>query len=340
MASMDVFNSNAFSMTSLTAAIETGPYKPRLLGELGIFEQVPIRTTTAWVEKKNGKLAILNTTSRGAINNVRSPVTRTGVNLRIPHVPYFQSVLADDVQNIRAFGSETELMGVAEYVNDQLIAMKNDHEVTHEFHRIGALKGIVYDGDNSTVIYNLQTEFGLNVQTQNWAAADASFAPTVTAAIRKIADKLGNESFSRVVCLCGNSHFDGIVKHASMSAAYDRWRDGEFLRMSHIGPAWYAAATAGFQYQNVLFINYRGTIGDVTFIPDTEAYYFPVGVPGLFREVIAPADFMETVNTKGRKYYAKMEPLPFDKGMQLHTQSNVLAICTRPDCVVKSTYTP
>lgn len=338
MASLDIFSSNAFSLTSLTNAIETAPYKPRMLGALGLFKQMPIRTLVAWVEKKNNKLSVLNTANRGTVVDVRSATPRTAVPIAVPHVPYFQTVIADDIQGIRQFGSETELESVASYVNDQLEAMKQDHEVTHEYHRIGALKGIVLDGDGTTEIVNLFTKFGLSQTVLNWYTNDVSFAPHVTAVIRTIANKLGGETFGTILAICGNTYFDKVVGHASMTAAYERWRDGEFLRMSHLGPAWYSAATAGFGYQNVLFVNYRGQIGDLSFIEDNAAYFVPSDVEDFFEEVISPADFMETVNTRGKKFYARQEPLAFNKGVRLHTQSNVLALNKRPDLVVKSVW--
>ena len=50
---------------------------------------------------------------------------------------------------------------------------------------------------------------------------------------------------------------------------------------------------------------------------------------------IAPGDFIETVNTRGIKIYAKQERMKFDKGIELHTQSNVLYMCTRPAALVR-----
>jgi len=340
MVAVDAFNSSMFNTQSLSAAIMLAPHKPRLLGALGVFNEKPIRTTTAWVEKQGNRIALINTANRGTVKDVRDSIPRNAFAFRVPHVPYFQTVLADDIQNIRAFGSESELQGLAQYINEQLVAMRDDHEATQEFHRIGAMKGTILDADNSTVIVNLYTQFGLAQPTQNWAAADAHFGPTATAVIRKIADALGSDVFTGIVALCGDGYFDGIIKHASMTAAYERWRDGEFLRVSHLGPEWAAVAANGFMYQNILFYNYRGKIGDVTFIPTNEAYYFPTGIRDFFQEIIAPADFSETVNTLGQRYYAKQERMQFDKGVQLHTQSNTLAMCTRPDAVVKSTYTP
>lgn len=340
MASIDIFSSNAFSMSNLTNALNLAPYKPQMLGGLGLFTEKPIRTTVAWIEKKGNRLSLLNTANRGTVKDVRSTKKRTAIPFEVPHVPYFQTVLADDIQNVRAFGSETELEAMGSYVNEQLEGMRDDHEVTHEFHRAGAVKGVIYDGDGTTVIYNLFTAFDLTQVSVNFDGANDSFAPTATSIIRTMADKLGGGTFSGILALCGNTYFDGVVGHTSMQAAYELWRNGEFLRNSYIGPAWYTAAASGFVFQNIMFVNYRGKIGDVSFIADTEAYYIPTGVPQLFQEVIAPGDFMETVNTLGRKLYAKQERIAFDKGVELHTQSNVLAMCTRPDAIIKSTYTP
>jgi hypothetical protein len=75
----------------------------------------------------------------------------------------------------------------------------------------------------------------------------------------------------------------------------------------------------------------------VDFIPTAQARLFPVGAPRLFGTYYAPADFVETVNTVGLPVYAKQERMPFDKGVQLHTQSNPLPLCLKPRVLVKAT---
>ena len=338
MASIDIFNDDAFSMTSLTDSIAVAPYKPKMLGSLGLFQPKPQRTTTAWIEKVGSRLHILQTAPRGAVENVRSSDKRKAYPFRIPHVPQFQTVLADDIQNVRATGSETELKAMASHVNEQLIGMRNDHEVTHEYHRIGALKGLILDADGST-IYDLFDEFNLTQTTHSFVGTVSSLTDMFTGIIRTIANKCGNDVPSRILCLCGDEYFDAIVGHDTMKSAYDRWRDGEFRRVSQLGPAWYEAASMnGFEQQNILFLNYRGQIDSTRFIETDEAYYVPVGIPGLFQEVIGPADTTETVNTLGKLIYVMQERMKFNKGIELHSQSNALEICTRPDVIVKSTY--
>jgi Phage major capsid protein E len=64
-------------------------------------------------------------------------------------------------------------------------------------------------------------------------------------------------------------------------------------------------ARGSFEYAGILFEEYRGRVGSVDFTDASKAYFFPVGVPGLFRQYNAPADFVETANTIGLPRYAK-----------------------------------
>jgi Phage major capsid protein E len=80
-----------------------------------------------------------------------------------------------------------------------------------------------------------------------------------------------------------------------------------------------------------VFEEYRGRVGTVDFTDASKAYFFPVGVPGLFRQYNAPADFVETANTIGLPRYAKQAvDQQFARWVMLHVQSNPLSICTRP----------
>ena len=101
---------------------------------------------------------------------------------------------------------------------------------------------------------------------------------------------------------------------------------GDFLR---------ADMRKGFPFGGIYFENYRGKIASTSFIDDDEGRIFPVGVPGLFQTINAPADYIETVNTIGLPFYAKQERMDFDKGINIETQSNPLCICTQPRTLIK-----
>jgi hypothetical protein len=85
------------------------------------------------------------------------------------------------------------------------------------------------------------------------------------------------------------------------------------------------------------FVQADGTLGTRRFIAAGEAHAFPVGTVDTFATYFAPADFNETVNTLGQPLYAKQEPRKFDRGTDLHTQSNPLPMCHRPGVLIKLT---
>jgi hypothetical protein len=95
-------------------------------------------------------------------------------------------------------------------------------------------------------------------------------------------------------------------------------------------------ARGSFEYAGILFEEYRGRVGTVDFTDACKAYFFPVGVPGLFRQYNAPADFVETANTIGLLRYAKQAvDQQFARWVMLHVQSNALPISTRPRVLIK-----
>lgn len=328
---LDVFKTDAFSLLSLTAAINKLPYVPGRLGAMGLFKEQGITTLTAMVEEQAGKLALIPTAARGTMPNVLGKGTRTARVFRVPHVPLNTAVMADEVQGVRLFGSEDSTETVTAVVNDKLEAMRQSHELTHEWHRVGAVKGLVLDADGSSTIYDLFDEFGL-VQTEvnfDFANADLDVKAKALELKRAVETALGGTPFQRIHAMCGDDFFDALVGHPKVENAFELYTSGAFYHEDQ---------REGFEYPNgVVWENYRGQVGATKFFADEEGYAFPVGAPDLFFHWSAPANFMETVNTVGQKIYAKQEVMKFDVGVELHTQSNPLLICTRPQCLIKLT---
>lgn len=331
MPSLDVFKADAFSMASLTGAINAAPYQPKFLGSLGLFSPVPITTTVALVEKQQGKLAVLQTAPRGTIITVDSSRVRKVRNFAVPHIPANSTIRADDVQGVRQFGSETETESVAGMVNDKLVQLRSYHETTFEWHRLGAIQGVTLDADGST-IHNMFTEFGETEVTVAFALATATtdIKEKCTDVIRSVEDSLGSDTYGQIIGLCGDNFWDALISHPLVKEAYAGWNAASML-MTQQRPG-------GFSFGGITFYNYRGNIGGTAWLDTDTCRFFPTGVMDLFQHVMAPGDMIETVNTRGQMIYAKQEIMPFGKGVELHTQSNPLFLCTRPKVLVKGTY--
>ncbi|MDX9689792.1 MAG: major capsid protein [Alphaproteobacteria bacterium] len=332
MPMLDIFSNDAFSVTSLTDAINKMPYLPGQAGQLGLFKESGVSTTSVMIEEKEGSLELIPTSPRGAPAAQNRHNKRKARSLLVPHLTLEDTILADEVQGVREFGSETAVQSVQTVVNDRLGDMAAKHDLTLENLRLGAIKGEVIDADGSTVLYNLFDEF--NVTANSYVDFDLDNASSTSGAIKKLCHQLkrtiesalGAVPYDHIHAFCSASFFDALVTHSEVVAAYDRFQEGIFLRTGQ--------ARGQFDYAGIVFEEYRG--GSGCSIEDGEARFFPVGVQGLFRQYNAPADFVETVNTIGLPRYAKQAvDAEFGRWVKLHTQANPLPICTRPKVLIK-----
>lgn len=330
MPTLDIFNDDAFSVHSLTKAINTvteGQAVPTMLDPL--FTEEGVSTTTISIEMENGELSLVADQPRGAPGQVVVGDKRTLIPFNALHLPVTGTVRADEVQNVRAFGTETEVQTVQALINKRLEKMRAKIDATIAYHRLGAVTGIIMDADGQKVLVNLFQKFGLQQQSQVMALGTGTtdVAQKIRDAMRKSEDNLaGATMITGWLGICGRGFYDAFVGHDKVKAAFDRWNDGQFLRDD---------MRKGFTFQEVVWKEYYGKVGNVQFIDTDEAYLIPITAEGIFSTTYSPADYMETVNTLGLPYYAAQERLDFNKGVQLEAQSNPLTICTRPRAVIK-----
>ncbi len=328
MASFDIFKGDGFSLSSLTAAINTGPHVPTRIGDSGLFSEQPVTTTTVQIEKKGSSLVLVPSQERGGNGLVINADKRELIPFNTVHLPQRATIIADEIQNLRAFGSESEQETVQNYVNQRFGKMRRNLEVTLEHHRIGAIKGQVMDADGSTVLVDLYDKFGLTKQTKALVLGTATtkVKNKLMEAIRTLEDNLGAAMYTGLTCYCSASFFDALTGHDTVKTAYERYQDGAALRDD---------LRKGFQYAGINFIEYRGKVNGVDFIGAGKAYLLPTGIVDMFVTNFAPADYMETAGTLGLPFYANQEILPMGKGVALEAQSNPLCVNTRPDCVIE-----
>lgn len=328
---LDIFKSDAFHFTKLVGALTRIPYQPTKLGRMGLFSERGVNTLTVAYEQQNGVLSLVATGARGSRGPAKNPEKRTLKDFRPVHLPQSATIAADEVIGLRAYGSETEEVVAMNHLMSKLAICRRDLDLTHEFQRMGALKGIVLDADGSTTIYNYFTEFGLTQQTQ---AVELSNAATkvrsiLMAAKRKSEDKLGGLMNSGWKVLASHEFIDALVDHADV-------RDNLKYQESATNRA---DVRDSFDYAGINFEEYRGAVGATRFIAANKAYLVPMGVPGLFETVFAPADDIRVAGTIGVPWHVSDEMLPHGAGIDYKVQSNPLHICTRPEAVIELTAT-
>lgn len=328
------FTNEPFDMMSLTESLDKLPITENMIGEMGLFVGRGESTDIVEIDETNGVLKINQSRQRGSeAGRAKVKDKRKARLLKVPHFEEEDRITASELQGVRATGEINMINAVAE-VNDRLGALKQNMEHTWEVHRLNALKGILLDAD-STVLFNYFDEFEVvqDIQNFDFSTATEDIRNTTIETVRTIEDNLGGVPHRGATALVGRDFFDALVGHPEVKETFKR--QSEFVNRADL--------RKGFVFGDVMWAEYRGFRGltpDVGTIADDEGFMLPLGVPGQFRIVWAPGDFLETVNQIGQPMVAKTAPdLKYNKFVDVLVESNSLYLNTRPNTVIKLTLT-
>jgi hypothetical protein len=333
---LNPFDSSAFDMASLTAAINVLPNNYGRLREMGLFVDKSITTRTTLFEEQSGVLNLLPTKPVGSPGTVAAKGSRKLRSFAVPHIPHDDVLLPSDYQGVRAFGSASQMATYAQIMNDKLQAMRNKHAITLEHLRWGALKGKILDADASE-LFDLYSEFGITATEVDFllGTAGTDVAAKCRQVVRHIEKNLQGEVMSNVHCMVSEEFFDKLIAHANVEKFYINHVAG----LSKIVGAGSDPRKA-FEFGGITFEEHSGQCTDINgtvrrFIVAQEGHAFPMGTMDTFKTVFAPGDFLDTANTLGIELYARREIRKFNRGVDIHSQSNPLPICLRPALLVK-----
>lgn len=334
MLTMDIFRSDPFSDITLTEALNRAPYLPGFLGKLGIFEPEPVRTVTVAIEKLENRLSVIQTSPRGAPLTRRDGDKRDIRDFRTVRIAKGDAIEAHQIQDVRAFGSQSELMQLQAEIARRLQSLRNDVLLTHENMMLGAIQGKVLDADG-TVIKNWFTEWGIAEPAEvdfELDDANTDVRKKCAAVIRAIARASGGAftMSTQVHCLASDEFYDALTNHANVRAAYLNWTAAADLRENN--------AFESFRFAGITFHNYRGTDDNSTVaVAANKAHFFPAGAPGVFKVAYSPAETFTFANTPGRPWYVMAIPdQERNARVDLEVYSYPLHICTHPAVLRKA----
>ena len=319
---------DGFSLAQLSQAINVLPNMYSRVASLNLFKWRPQSGKTASIEMRNGVLRLVPTTPWGGV----PPKNQSGrSNIRsfnIPHMPIEDTVHAADVIGVRQFGTDGTLTAIAQRVNDKLQEMKNKIDQTMEWRMLGALRGVVLDYDGS-VIEDYFTAFGITKKSIDFALddPDTDVRAKCVEVLRWQEDHLQGEAMSGSRALVSPEFFDALITHPKVTAVYQGWAEAA----NKLG----GDLRKGFTFGGVTFEEYRAVVDGQRFIAAGAGHAFPLGTSETFSNYGAPADFVETVNTIALPYYARQQNKDFNRGIDLHAQSNILPMVTRPATIVE-----
>ena len=324
MAEISLFEDEAFGVMALLAVINDTPQVAGQIGASGLFSEQGVNSTVVQIEKDGTTLALVPAGERGSVGMAVLADKRQLIPFNTVHLPQTFKVLADEIQGIRAVGSTTELQQAQRVIERRLNKAQMNLDVTHEYQRVGAVNGLVLDADGKTVLLDIFQRFGLTRPKAfsfelNNEATDVSVKCVEVLDIQE--DALGALTGTGARAWCGKTFWNKLISHKNVRETYLASEAASPLRGDR---------RQAFEFGGILWERYRGKLSGQPFVADNEARLVPEGVPDLFISAFAPADYMETVNTEGLPYYAKLERMPFDKGIAGEAQSNPLHLCTKP----------
>ena len=328
MATMDIFEGDAFSVVELTRALENIPFKPATLSGSDLFAERGVRTRTVVIESRDGTLSLIPFSERGSGYDQQSPESRQ-VRAFVCRQFKKQDVLwASEIQGIREFGTESVTSQAQAEVARRMRRLRSDAEATFEYHLLNALQGVVKDPRDGSEVINFSNEFGITPAAEidfdldNQSPASGVLRKKCQALIESVEESLGGLAVGPVQLRaeCGSAFFADLVAHKEIRETYLNTAAASELRGRVVDEVMFGGIT---------FRRYGGnsTIG----VPTDKAFFYPQGIEGLFEIYFAPADTFETVNTLGLPLYARMIPdRERDEWVRLEIESNPLPICTRP----------
>lgn len=340
---LDFIRDPRYGVMELSEAIINYPNQFGLMAQLGIFGESSISQTTVTIDIANrGQINVIDNSPRGA--PVDYDTTDTQDMRALPTFRYARgaSLLADEFQNVRAFGTTNEFSVFDVKLAEKMQVLNQAHAQTTEWLRWQSLLGNVVNSKGQ-VLYNAYTLMGETQNVINYALSSTTDIDPIQTATNAAMDYIQLNSFGEPVtglfALCSPGFFDQMTKNEEFRKAYtyfagvpnplrDNLRDGFFHKgityLRHIG--------------QVMMMNADGTRTLSKFIPDNTAILLPLGTHQVFRTYYAPADYIETVNTPGQRLYAKTDIMKGNRGIEVETISQQLNMVLKPRLVQKLTF--
>jgi Phage major capsid protein E len=326
-----------FDLSSMVARVDKVPFVPGQAQRF--FAEVPVDTTTVQLEERSQTLALVQTSQRGATGDTKIDDLRKVRAFPVFHLQRNDALYADEVQNVREFGSTNVLQTVESKLARKMALHQADIDATIEKHCMTALQGLSKDADGSTML-DIAASMGVSLPSEvNYDFDITTNDPQkiTSSIIRGAEDRLGALKPARFHALCSPGFMDELTTHDDIKAAYSRALAGMEAAASAAGVGdWMRqrlVRMAPFYFAGVWWEEYRG---GSQYIADDKAIIFPV-FDGVAAETVyplyyGPADYFDTVNTMGRPRYARMKMSPDpDRLAPFELQTNPLAMNTRPD---------
>lgn len=309
--------SDFFTREELLAAVKRAQYLPGQLGAMGLFQTQGLTGTTLAVEiAPDNDVSVATAVPRG------SPPAPLNLEKRLvytfPVATYSKqmAVLADEVLNVRAFGTSGAAEVVATRRDEAVAKLRRWADLQLEHLRLACVN--LPNNAIGSKPADQVVAFANNDAGMRSVIYDKIILPMESA--------LGGTPYTGITALCDDTFWKAFIASKSVSDTYLNWTAAAELRAQ--------VPTGGFQYGGVTWMRYRGM--GTTVVSSGYAKVVPTGVDGMFIQAFAPDDTISSVGqgAMGAPYYLNSWNLDDDKGWRLSVQTHPVMVCTRPEAVL------
>ncbi|MFV3077970.1 major capsid protein [Niveispirillum fermenti] len=338
----DIVNGRPFSPITLTDHINQVPFVPGFLGSLGsrLFSAEGVVDHTVAMTGVTGTIDIIATSARGSpAHQGTNPKQGLLPSLPVAHIKKERTATADEIQaalTMAAMTGEPEFQSIQGLLFEQMegpFGLRQEFNLTHEYHRLGGIQGLVLDKDGSPLYdwydyFSVAAPADVEINFSAFTAEDTDFEQRCIELSREITLELNGLPFTgmTLMSLCHSGFYDRVRNNKEVVFARrnrDMGKEGDVF----VG----GVAFKSFRYGGITWVDYQGTPDGKVGIAQDTARLFPVDVPGLFRQLYGPPDVIGYTRIKGPPIFSFMPPSrQTERMMTQEAQSNVLTVCTRP----------
>ncbi len=340
---LDIFRTDDFMATTMTELVNELNYVPYEIEAMGLFEEEYLRTTTVTFYSEDGALKRVPTTERGAPEPVGTRRDRVLRQISGPRIAKKDTVRSHEVQDRLSprLPTSDRLLNANELVTERQTELIDDVNITEEFHRLGALRGVTLDADGTTEIVDFYDEFGIVAP----AVISFNFATLTESQLRlKIDEEINTPMMralkrrrrpgTRIHALVGDSFWGKLTSHPG----YERMFLGDAMRArlgeSHL---WGTIELAG-----VIWHHYFGDDDGMLTVQSNQAIFFPVGAKDVFKSYYMPGEDFSEANQRAKKLYSIVSPdnrINMNEYVDIYVRTYPLHACLCPQALLTAQHT-
>jgi len=337
----------AYTNSDLTREVNKIPNQFGYLGQLGIAPFEPKASVWVRVEYKNGQIFVLSSKPRGAPGELGPDEEEGGVILQIPHFPHMERISVDDVDGLlQVVNGVVSQRSLDKELSRKLFTIRSNHNITLEYIRLGMLKGLIKDGSGKT-LYDLYELFGIQKKQINFNLNDES--TDVREKCEEVIDHhmthLRGETTNGTEAIVDSKFFANLVSHKNVEKFWLQAQNSsehKELRRQSSGGNWGRV----FDFGDIIWREYKGGLpvkkkdGTIETVPNVDAgkgHAYPSGTQNMMKTFEAPPHHLAHVNEIPEEdlIFISTKELDHGEGFDLKSQSNRLAICKQPECLVE-----